>query len=60
MLKTNSKAARTAIQNYIIENYDGSGYAPDAPETTAETLQEIATVILNDVKRVNEIGRAHV
>lgn len=53
MLKTNSKQAREAFKNYIINSYDGSNYEPGTPEADAATLAEIATVILNDVKRVN-------
>ena len=53
MLKTNSKEARKRIQAYIIENYSPDNYEPGTPEADAETLPQIATVILKDVKRVN-------
>ena len=53
MIKSNSKQARQAIINYIINNYDGSGYEENSPEAKATTIEEIASVILQDVKRVN-------
>lgn len=42
MLKTNSKQARENIRNYIIKNFDASGYT----ETPPEKWEDIARFIL--------------
>lgn len=53
MIRTNSKKAREALKNYIMSNYDGTGYDAGTPEAEAQTFEEMARVILADVKRVN-------
>jgi len=52
MLKTNSKVFRNKIRNYIIDSYDGSDYEAGTPEAEAQTFEDIAKVILADVRRV--------
>lgn len=52
MLKTNSKQAREALKNYIINGYGGSDYDAGTPEAEAVTLEQKAAIILADVKRV--------
>ena len=53
MIRTNSKEAKEALKNYIMSNYDGTGYDAGTPEAEAQTFEEMALVILADVKRVN-------
>lgn len=52
MLRTNCKKVKEALKNYILENYDGENYEAGTPEAEAKTFEEIARVILADVKRV--------
>lgn len=52
MLRSNCLAVKNKIRAYIIENYDGEGFEPGTPEADAKTLEEISTVILSDVLRV--------
>lgn len=52
MLKTNSKKAKENIKAYIMENYNADGYEENEPEAMAKTFEEVATVILADVVRV--------
>lgn len=53
MLRTNCKKVIETIKAYVMENYDGSNYDAGTPEAEAKTFEEIARVILADVKRVN-------
>ena len=43
MLKTNSKKAKENLRQYIINNFDGTGYT----ETPPEEWSEISTFIIN-------------
>lgn len=43
MLKTNTKQAKENLKNYIIDNFDSTGYTETAPEG----WREIATFIIN-------------
>lgn len=43
MLKTNSKQAKENLKNYIMNNFDGTGYT----ETPPESWHEIATFIID-------------
>lgn len=52
MLKTNSKVFRNKIRNYIIDSYDGSNYEAGTSEAEAQTFEDMAKVILADVRRV--------
>jgi len=46
MLKTNSKKARENVQEYIMNNFDGSGYDIQQPETFKETAEIIYNTFL--------------
>ena len=46
MLKTNSKKAKQNLQNYITENFDGTNYGIEKPDT----FKELATIILDSFK----------
>lgn len=52
MLRTNCKKVMETIKAYVMENYDGSNYDAGTPEAEAKTFEEMARVILADVKRV--------
>lgn len=52
MLRTNSKKVIEAVKAYVVENYDGENYEAGTPEAEAKTFEEMARVILADVKRV--------
>ena len=41
MLKTNSKQARENIKKYIMDNFEGTNYEIEQPETFAETAKII-------------------
>lgn len=51
-LRTNSKQACENIRNYIVNHYTPYDFDDDTPEANARTFPEIATVIYNDVIRV--------
>jgi len=53
MLRTNTKKVIETIKAYVMENYDGSNYDAGTPEAEAKTFEDMAKVILADVKRVN-------
>lgn len=55
MLKTNSKAARENIRNYIMEHFDGTNYDIETPET----FQEVARVIYNTFKAEKQDNRPY-
>lgn len=59
MLKSNCKKVKEALRKYIVDGYDGSGFDEGTPEAEAKTFEEMARVILLDVKRVygNEVWR---
>ena len=46
MLKTNSKKARENVQEYIMNNFDGSGYDIQQPETFKATAEIIYNTFL--------------
>lgn len=52
MLRTNCKKVMEAIKAYVMENYDGTNYDAGTPEAEAKTFEDMARVILADVKRV--------
>lgn len=52
MIKTNSKKAIENIKSYIMENYSADSYNEDSEQAKAKSFEEIAAVILKDVKRV--------
>lgn len=55
MLKTNSKAARENLRNYIMEHFDGTNYDIETPET----FQEVAKVIYNTFKAEKQDNRPY-
>lgn len=46
MLKTNSKKAKQNLQNYISENFDGTNYGIEKPDT----FKELAKIVLDTFK----------
>lgn len=48
MLRTNSKKAKENIKNYIIENFDCSGYDIETPETYKDVCKVIYNTFYNE------------
>ena len=46
MLKTNSKKAKQNLQNYITENFDGTNYGIEKPDT----FKDLAKIVLDTFK----------
>lgn len=61
MRRTTTKEVKAIIKAFVMENYDGSGFDEGTPEAEAQTFEEMARVILADVKRVNgyAVGRKY-
>lgn len=51
MLKTNCKRVNARIQNYIIQNFDASNYAPEFDNVNRDDFNEICKCIITVAKR---------
>ena len=58
MIKSNSKAAKEAIKNYIMAGFDGSGYGINKPETFKGAAFQIMKVFHAEVVNGDKTNRS--